>query len=104
MRMAQKSILHEVDDCCQLSMQIEMHEEAIQCNQSEKKSKGNSKYSEDATSCNIEGLMHEVLARKIYLGRQFDTIRNEAADEDEKRNLCDSALPLETREVIGAQA
>jgi hypothetical protein len=80
-----------------------MHEKAIQCTRPKEKSKENSNHGEDAALCDIEGLVHEVLAWKVYLGGQLDTICDKAIDEDEEQSLCDFAVSLEMQEVIDVQ-
>ena len=80
-----------------------MHEKAIQCTQPKEKSKENSNHGEDGALYDIEGLVHEVLARKVHLGRQLHTICDKAVDEDEEQSLCDFAESLEMQEVIDVQ-
>ena len=80
-----------------------MHEKAIRCTRPKEKSKENSNHGEDAALCDIEGLVHEVLARKVHLGRQLDTICDKATDEDKEQSLCDFAVSLEMQEVIDVQ-
>ena len=80
-----------------------MHEKAIQCTPPKETCKACSNHGEDAALCDIEGLVHEVLAREVYLSGQLDAICEKAADKDGEQSLRDFAESLEMQEVIDVQ-
>jgi hypothetical protein len=80
-----------------------MHEKAIRCTPPKETSKANSNHGEDAALCDIEGLVHEVLAREVHLGGQLYAICDKATNEDEEQSLRDFAVSLEMQEVIDVQ-